>query len=401
MKVSFNGFILFLMAVILFAAASNTQSGWQYIIASFIFAFLVMGIVFPFFLMKKILLSKSVPSRLYSGKDSTIFLSLTSQLPFKRFFYSIVDAPLITEVPFFLLEGRLNLLAFIAYKLHNLFIYKEYSSKLFMKILPPNQIVEFGYDFVPNKRGIHKTGSMTVSTSFPFGLFSFSRSFNPDAEVIVYPKLVEIRGGWINRISHKSVMSQFSNSYMPTSIPGTTRGLRAYVPGDSPRHIHWPNSAKTGNLLVREFEIESSGFVYIVLDSCASYESESYFELAVTTVASMLNACHTEGLTAIFSTQNDSYEYNDTDKKFDWETQLEVLARVKPVSTQSICRLIDSINQEVLVDNKIKPSYVLVSPFYKADESANKSNIVSVVVSSVMDDRASYTITSESDLKYV
>ena len=32
------------------------------------------------------------------------------------------------------------------------------------------------------------------------------------------------------------------------------RGVRAYSAGDSLRHVHWRSSAKTGQLLVKEFE---------------------------------------------------------------------------------------------------------------------------------------------------
>lgn len=390
------------MAIVLFAAASNTQSGWQYIISSFLLALLVVGFIVPVFALKSLSLNKSVPSRLYVGKDSTIDLSVTNHSKLRKTFFDIVDAPLITEVDLFSSVNRLDIITFVIKKLHNLLVYKEYTSRLFLKVLPGKQIVEFGYDFVPFKRGVHRTGSLLVSSSSPLGLFSVSRSFNPNAEIIVFPRVYDIRGGWINRVSHKSVMSEFSYSYLPTSIPGTTRGLRAYVPGDSPRHIHWPTSAKTGKLLVREFEIESSGLVYIVLDSCSGYETEEYFELAISVVASMLNACHAEGLTAGFHTQSDAYDYQDNGRLFEWDTQMEILARLKPISRKPICKCLDSINQELISKNKaVVPTYILVSHKVKADESANKSNIISVTVSSRSESTANYSITSEADLKYV
>lgn len=390
------------MSIVLFAAASNTQSGWQYIISAFLLALLVIGFIVPVFAIKGLSLSKSVPSRLYAGKDSTIDLSITNHSSTNKLFFDIVDAPLITEVDLFSSISRFDVITFVIKKLHNLLVYKEYTSRLFLKELPGKQIVDFGYDFVPFKRGVHRTGAMLVSSSYPLGLFSVSRSFNPEAEIIVFPRVHDIRGGWINRVSHKSVRSEFSYSYLPTSIPGTTRGLRAYVPGDSPRHIHWPTSAKTGNLLVREFEIESSGFVYIVLDSCPDYESQEYFELAVSVVASMLNACHTEGLTVGFSTQPDAYQFEDNGRSFEWDTQLEILARLKPVSKKPVCKWLDSINQDLIQKNKaVMPTYILVSHKFKAEETANKLNIVSVTVSSRSDPSACYSITSEADLKYV
>lgn len=390
------------MSVVLFAVASNTQSGWQYIISSFLMALVIIGFIAPFLSLRNLSVAKSVPSTLYVGTDSTVELSVINHSQFRKTFFDIQDTPLITRADFEFVVNRFDLRSFFIKKVQSLFVYKEFTSRLFLKTLPARKRVCFSYDFSPSKRGVFKTGAINLSSSSPLGLFSVSKSFNSMAEIVVYPMVHDIRGGWINRVAHRSVMSEFSYSYIPTSIPGTTRGLRGYVPGDSPRHIHWPTSAKTGNLLVREFEIESSGFVYIVLDSCSEYESEEYFELAVSAVASMLNACHLQGLFVRFATQPDSYGYSHNDRLSEWDIQLEVLARVKPVSNKPVCKFLDSVNQELVSENRaISPTYILVAPSYKAEQTANKFNVVSVTVSSFKDSDASYSITCESDLKYI
>ena len=44
-------------------------------------------------------------------------------------------------------------------------------------------------------------------------------------------------------------------------------GIREYRPGDSMRHVHWPSTARTGTVMVREFEEEQTRRLAIVLDA--------------------------------------------------------------------------------------------------------------------------------------
>jgi len=390
------------MSIILYGAASNTQSGWQYMIASLLFTIVIVGFILPQMYIKNIGLTKFVPYKIFVGKDVNVDISISNLSNKNKAFYDITETPILTELDPFSYIGRFNIIAMIVRVLHRILGEKDYTIHFFLKCLPVNKTVEHTHSFIPSKRGIHATGNLVISTSFPLGVFSFQKEYNPREQVVVYPKILDIRGGWINRIAHKSVASVLSYSYMPTSIPGTTRSLREYVPGDSPRHIHWPTSARLNKLLVREFEIESSGFVFIILDASDNYESEEYFELAVSSVASLLNACHIEGLVTMFATQDDAYDYFTDVKNDDWESQLEILARVMPVSSKPVCSIIDQLHQDVLAENpKCSPTYILVSSTYEADVSANRSNIVSVTISPKVQPASEYSITSEADLKYI
>jgi uncharacterized protein (DUF58 family) len=65
--------------------------------------------------------------------------------------------------------------------------------------------------------------------------------------------------------------------------------LRAYVPTDSARHIHWKASARSGSLMVREFTREDDCRVLLVLDPHISASSGALerFERAVTLCATI------------------------------------------------------------------------------------------------------------------
>lgn len=390
------------MSAVLYTAASNTQSGWQYIMSSLMLAFLLLGFILPFLALKKLKINKHVPSRLYASKNSKSEILLENLSGKVKRYFNVYDEPIKKTYGYAKSPKSFTLLENI-YRLYQKFTDKPIlESNYFLEIIQPFSIVDFDNEFLPEERGFYKPGNVIVSTSSPFGLFSHSKTFSFKEEVLVYPKIIDVRGGWISRIANRSVVNEVSYTYMPTSIPGTTRSLREYVPGDSPRHIHWPTSAKLNDLHVREFEVESSGHIVIFLDSSPDYENRHFYELAVITATSLLNICHKTGLHTSFVTQNDSFSSVDYINDYDWKEQLEILARVQPVSSLKIANLIDKTHQSLISKHPgFSPSYVLVSGDFKADESANKANIVSVCVSKDTKEFSHYTVRSEEDLKYI
>lgn len=64
--------------------------------------------------------------------------------------------------------------------------------------------------------------------------------------------------------------------------------LRPYIPGDDRRYIHWRSSARTGELMVRQFEeTRRSQLIMLHSENQAYYESDDEFELAVSVTASI------------------------------------------------------------------------------------------------------------------
>ncbi len=64
--------------------------------------------------------------------------------------------------------------------------------------------------------------------------------------------------------------------------------LRAYVPGDALRNVHWRTSARTGQLMVRQFEETRRSQLTIVHSAeSAGYASDDEFELGVSVTASL------------------------------------------------------------------------------------------------------------------
>ena len=78
--------------------------------------------------------------------------------------------------------------------------------------------------------------------------------------------------------------------------------MREYVPGDDPRMIHWPTSARTGTLMVREHvEVRRPEFT-VVLDTATSVGTPEDFEELVDVAASLAIHAIRTGLDVVVRT---------------------------------------------------------------------------------------------------
>jgi uncharacterized protein (DUF58 family) len=106
----------------------------------------------------------------------------------------------------------------------------------------------------PAQRGVFARLSVELRTSSPLGMVEWKRtsqvSLAAPLEVGPFPTDVEL-----------SDMS-------PTPDIGEEdlRGIRTYAPGDSPRKLHWPATARTGEMMVRETDGVTVAPVVIVVD---------------------------------------------------------------------------------------------------------------------------------------
>lgn len=113
------------------------------------------------------------------------------------------------------------------------------------------------------RRGVYTLGPLTASLSDPFGVFCYQWRESGTRQIVIYPPLVRLpplvvpqgqRGG----LSRADILQQY--------VTPSVGGLREYVRGDPPSHIHWPTVARTDKLMVKEFDQERAGAFWIALD---------------------------------------------------------------------------------------------------------------------------------------
>jgi uncharacterized protein (DUF58 family) len=70
-------------------------------------------------------------------------------------------------------------------------------------------------------------------------------------------------------------------------ITSNVSGVRDYFPGDSFNRIHWPSTARTGRLIVKEFELDPTADVWLFLDMQGAVQAERRWDEETTEVAAL------------------------------------------------------------------------------------------------------------------
>ena len=143
------------------------------------------------------------------------------------------------------------------------------------------------------RRGVYMLGPAEVRVADPFGLLQFARKDGERTEVVVYPRVYELR----------SFPLRGGNVEAGTTGSRGRRGeefanLREYRRGDDKRHIHWKSLARTGELFVKEFSLQAPRRHTVALDLRREglRTQENEIEDAVSAAASVLAHLAGEGL---------------------------------------------------------------------------------------------------------
>jgi uncharacterized protein (DUF58 family) len=116
---------------------------------------------------------------------------------------------------------------------------------------------------VCTRRGRFTIGPLVLRGGDPFGLFP-TRQLIPDThEFIVYPATVDVSSFALP----VGELPGGSNTQGRTlQVTPNAAGVRDYLPGDSFNRISWTTTARTGKLMVKEFELDPTADIWIVLD---------------------------------------------------------------------------------------------------------------------------------------
>ncbi|MGB1252033.1 MAG: DUF58 domain-containing protein [Candidatus Promineifilaceae bacterium] len=127
----------------------------------------------------------------------------------------------------------------------------------------PHQMVRWREQAVCERRGRFQLGPWLLRTSDPFGLFELTIRYDAVQEIVIHPPV---------HVDLPVVLPSGSGSGELRSLRRREQALvnvssvREYRPNDPLKHIHWRSSAKRGNLLVRQFDEDSGGDVWILVD---------------------------------------------------------------------------------------------------------------------------------------
>ncbi len=113
------------------------------------------------------------------------------------------------------------------------------------------------------QRGRFRLGPITLTSGDPLGIFQNQRRLAPTGYIIVYPLTVDL-------VSFEPSISELSGgearhrrTYQVTT---NVAGVREYTTGDGFNRIHWPTTARSRRLMVKEFELDPTADIWIYLD---------------------------------------------------------------------------------------------------------------------------------------
>lgn len=134
------------------------------------------------------------------------------------------------------------------------------------------------------RRGVIPIGPVRAVQADPVGLVHRTKVFTDQVEMFVHPKVVLVEATALGFLKDVEGITTANLSSSDVSF----HALRDYVPGDDRRSVHWRTTARTGRIIVRQFEETMRAHLLVLLSTVrADYASEDDFEMAVSTAASL------------------------------------------------------------------------------------------------------------------
>lgn len=145
-------------------------------------------------------------------------------------------------------------------------------------------------------RGRFRLGPSTLRAGDPFGVFERRLALGKPSTIVVYPATAPLPGF---PLPGGALLGGTNRRQRTDQITPNAAGIREYVPGDAFSRIHWPSSARTNRLMVKEFEPDPIADLWIALDMEAAVQAgsgaQSTEEYAVHAAASIARRFLTSG----------------------------------------------------------------------------------------------------------
>jgi uncharacterized protein (DUF58 family) len=145
-------------------------------------------------------------------------------------------------------------------------------------------------------RGFYQLGPLLLESGDLFGLHRRFRLETKPHFVLVFPKIVPLRG---YDLASRRPIGEVRLTHRLFEDPTRIAGIRGYQPGDPLNRVHWRATARTGTLHCKIYEPSCIAGVTLLLDFHKSVytarREPDRSELAVTLTASLANAVYQLG----------------------------------------------------------------------------------------------------------
>jgi len=123
--------------------------------------------------------------------------------------------------------------------------------------IPAQKAARITLRFPARHRGEHEVGTLCLTSTYPLGFIRFLKKFSSSQTYIVYPKPAG------DARLPSSFVQRDDGRPLPEFGEGDDfAGVRAYVAGESQRHIDWRAVARGQPLMTKQFTTEAEGVVH-------------------------------------------------------------------------------------------------------------------------------------------
>jgi uncharacterized protein (DUF58 family) len=327
-------------AVVLFAVGTSVQAGWLLAIAACLLGAAAAGLVLPRRMVRGIEVERRAPAEAFQGDEVRVDLVVTNRSRGVR----------------------------LAIELHDEHLSP---SRAFLSRLRPGERVIVETRRAAARRGVHATEDLVVVSGAPFGTGEARRRLHVAAETVVHPRLVHLddlpflqAAPTPERAMHTVPRRGGGPEYL---------GIREYRTGDSLRHVHWPSTARHGEVMVREFEREQTRRLVVVVDAMSDVAveaGETPLDRCCSVAASVAFAARTvgQGVRLVAATDGAPVALARAEP----HALLRWLAELRPAGGLSLPDLLGRLGAEVLGAETV----LLALPTWRANAAGSLADAV-------------------------
>jgi uncharacterized protein (DUF58 family) len=216
-------------------------------------------------------------------------------------------------------------------------------------------------------RGRHRFEPVRLSIADPFGLAETRLAVEEEQALVVYPRLVQLERPFFDGGAGPNDGRRL---LLRRPVGFELHSVRDYQQGESLRRVHWPSTARRGQLMVKELEDSPRDEVAVLLDGDASAfvgsPPNSSFDAAVRAAGSILLAQVRSGRRCVLVLNTAARERQTVSAEGpEWDRALDLLAAAEPDAPSPAAALLESgvgpaarSLELVVVTSRIEPGLV-------------------------------------------
>ena len=236
-----NGFFVYLAS----AAVCFLLSYWipmlypiAWIITTVIIVLFLMDLLLLYRIKDPISARRLLPEKFSNSDENPVPITITNKYPFKA------EISIIDELP-------------IQFQKRDFY---------YVTTLNPNEVHDFTYSVRPVERGEYYFGYLNVFCSSSLKIVKRKFKFQNEQMVAVYPSFIQMQK--YDFLAMSNNLTEFGLKKI-RRIGNTSEfeQIKDYVQGDDFRTVNWKATAKTGKLMVNQYQDEKSQPIYSIIDT--------------------------------------------------------------------------------------------------------------------------------------